>query len=79
MKKLFELEGIIDMWDSSFKLLNRSIPFFSKEQIILKPKEKKFIKKEVPFIDDISGLAIVKMLYSREQCMVVLKLKFIRN
>ena len=34
---------------------------------------------ELPFIDEISGLAIVKMLDSREQCMIVLKLKFIRN
>ena len=27
MKNVFELEGIIDRWDSSFKFLNRSIPF----------------------------------------------------
>ena len=60
MKNVFELEGIIDMWDSSFKFMNRSIPFFSKEQIILKLKEKKFIKIETPFIDDISEFAIVK-------------------
>ena len=79
MKNMFELKGVIDMQDSSFKFLNRSIPFFSKEQIILKPKEKKFIKIEAPSIDEISGLAIVKLLDSREQCTVVLKLKFIRN
>ena len=53
MKNVFELEGVIDMWDSSFKFLNRFIPFFSKEQIILKPKEKKFIKIEASFIDEI--------------------------
>ena len=41
MKNVFELEGVIDMWDSSFKFLNRSIPFFSKEQVVLKPKERK--------------------------------------
>ena len=40
MKNVFELEGVIDMWDSSFKFLNRSIPFFSKERVILKPKGK---------------------------------------
>ena len=79
MKNVFELEGVIDMWDSSFTFLNKSIPFFSKEQIILKPKERKFTKIEAPFIDEISGLAIVKMLDSREQCIVVLKLKFLRN
>ena len=79
MKNVFELEGVIDMQDSSFKFLNRSVPFFSKEWIILKPKEKKCIKIEAPFIDEISGLGIVKMLDSRGQCTVVLKLKFIRN
>ena len=31
---------IIHSWESSFSSLNRSIPFFPKEQIILKPKEK---------------------------------------
>ena len=40
MKNVFELEGETDMWDSSFKFLNRSIPFFSKEQVVLKPKER---------------------------------------
>ena len=79
MKNLFKLEGVMDTWDSSFTFLNRSIPFFSIEQIILKPKEKKFIKIKAPFIDEISGLAIVIMLDSREQCTVVMKLKLIRN
>ena len=81
MKNVFELEGVIDIWDSSFKFkfLNRSIPSFSKEWVILKPKEKKLTKMEAPFIDEISGLATVKMLDSKEQCTVVLKLKFIRN
>ena len=62
MKNVFELEDLIDMQDSSFKFLNRSIPFFSKGQVVLKPKEMKFIKIEAPFVDEISGLAIVKML-----------------
>ena len=79
VKNVFELEGVIDMQDSSFKFLNRSRPFFSKEQVILKPQEKKCIKIEALFIDEISGPAIVKMLDSREQCTVVLKLKFMRN
>ena len=79
MRNVFELEGVIDTQYSSFKFLNRSIPFFSKEQVVLKPKERKFIKIEAPFVDEISGLAIVKMLHNKEQCAVVLKLKFVRN
>ena len=47
--------------------------------MVAKPKEKKFIKIEAPFVDEISGLAIVKMLDNKGQCTVVLKLKFIRN
>ena len=79
MKNVFELEGVIDTQDSSFKFLNRSIPFFSKEQVILKPKERKFIKTEAPFVDEISDLAIEKMLDNKEQYTLVLKLKFVRN
>ena len=45
----------------------------------MKPEERKCIKIEALFIDEISCLAIVKMLHSKEQCTVVLKLKFIRN
>ena len=79
MKNVFELEGVIDTRDSSFKFLNRSLPFYSIDQVVVKPKERKFIKIEAPFVDEISGLVIVKMLDSKEQCMVVLKLKFVRN
>ena len=67
------------MQDSSFRFLNRSIPFFSKEQMIVKLKEKKFVKIEAPFIDEISGHAIVKMIDNKGQCTMVLKLKFVRN
>ena len=60
MKNVFQLEGVIDMWDSSFKFLNRSLPFFSMEQVVVKPKEREFIKIEDQFVDEISGLAIIK-------------------
>ena len=59
---IFELEGI-NSQESCFSFLNRSIPLFPKEQIILRPKEQWFIKTEAPFVDEISGLAIVKMLH----------------
>ena len=39
IKNSFELEGIINSSESCFSFLNRSIPFFPKEQIILKPRE----------------------------------------
>ena len=45
MKNVFELEGVIDMRDSSFKFLNRSLPFYSKDQVIVKPMGRKFIDR----------------------------------
>ena len=65
--------------ESLLHFLNISVPFFPKEQIVLKPKEQRNIKIEAPFIDGVSGLAIVKMLDKKSQSTVMLKLKFIRN
>ena len=39
IKNIFELKGIINSREPCFSFLNRSIPFFPKEQTILKPKE----------------------------------------
>ena len=36
IKNIFELEDIIHLGESHFNFLNRSIPFFPKEQVILK-------------------------------------------
>ena len=60
-------------------LLNRSILFSSREQFILKPREQRFIKIEAPFVDEISGLVIVKMSDKKAQSTLMLKLKFVRN
>ena len=43
---------------------------------ILKPKEQRLIKVEAPLIDEISGLAIVKILDKLTQSMIMLKIKF---
>ena len=59
--------------------MNRPIAFFLKEQVTLKPKEQKFVIVEAPFVEEISGMAIVKMLNKQKQISVRLKLKFIRN
>ena len=77
IKNIFELEGIINSQESCFSFLNRSIQFFPKEQITLKPKEQQFIKIEAPFMDNISGLAIVNMLPKKAQNMMMFKLKFV--
>ena len=79
IKNLFELEGVIDSKDSSFRFLNRSIPIFPREQVIVKPGEKKFILIEAPFIEEISGMAIIKIIDQGQRMPMMMKLKFIRN
>ena len=49
IKNIFELEGVIDSHDSSFSFLNRSILFFPREKIEIKPKEQRLVIIEAPF------------------------------
>ena len=79
IKNLFELEGVIDSRDSCLSFLNRSIPFFAKEEVEVKPKEQKLITIEAPFVEEISGMAITKLLDTKSHLALTLKLKFIRN
>ena len=56
-----------------------SIPFFPKEKVIVKPKEQKVLTLEARFIVKISGMTITKMLDTKEQKTLTMKLTFIRN
>ena len=78
-KNIFELEGVINSQDCCFKFLNRSLPIFPKERVVLKPKEQKLIKVEAPFKDEISGLAIIKTLDGSNYSTMLIKLKFTHN
>ena len=79
IKNQFEQEGVIDSWDSCLSFINRSIPFFTREKVEVKPKEQKLIVLEAPFVEEISGMAITKMLDTKEQMTLMMNLKFIRN
>ena len=79
IKNLFELEGEIDTRELSFRFWSRSIPIFPQEQVIVKPGEKKLILIESPFIEEILGMAIVKIIDQGQKMPMMLKLKFIRN
>ena len=68
---------MIDSRDSCLSFLNRSIPFFAKEEVEMKPKEQKLITVEAPFIEEISGMAITKLLDTKSHVALTLKLKFI--
>ena len=79
IKNLFELEGAIDSQDSCVSFLNRSIYFFPKEKVSVKPKEQKLIVLEAPYLKEISEMAITRMFDVKEQKTLTMKLKFIRN
>ena len=79
IKNMFELEGVINSLECCFSFHNRSVPIFPKERLILKPKEQKLVKIDAPFSDEISGLAIIKLLDKPTQSLIMLKVKFMRN
>ena len=79
MKNIFKLEGMIDLQDSCFSFLSRSILFFPVTAVEIVPKTQKMVVVEAPFIEELSEMAIVKVLDMREQTTSMIKLKFIRN
>ena len=79
IKNLFELEGVIDSRESCVRFLSRSIPTFPREQVIVKLGEKKLILIEAPFVEEISGMAIIKIIDQGQKTLMMLKLKFVRN
>ena len=79
IKNVFKLEDKINSRDCFFKFLNRSIPIFPESCVILKPNKQKLIKVKAPFIDEISGLAIVRMLDGGIHSTLLIKLKFTWN
>ena len=73
------MEGVINSKDCCFKFLNRSVPIFPEEEVILKPNEEKLIKVKAPFVDEISGMAIIKILDGGTYSTLLIKLKFMHN
>ena len=55
------------------------MPIFWRGDTILKPKEQKLIQIKTPFFDEISGLAIIKLLDKSTQSTKILKVKFMQN
>ena len=73
------LEGVIDSRDSCFSFLSRSIPFFPMMTVEIAPELQKMVIIEAPFIEELSGMAMVKILDMKEQTTNMIKLKFVRN
>ena len=74
-----KLEGVINSQDCCFKFFNRSLPIFPGECIMLKPKGQKLIKVKAAFVDEISGIAIMKILCGSTYSTMLLKLRFMCN
>ena len=75
----FELEGGINSRDCRFEFLNKSVPIYPEKEIILKPDEQKLVKVRAPFVDEISGLAIIKIIDGGTYSTLLIKLKFTCN
>ena len=79
IKNVFELEGIIKSRDCCFKFLNRSVPIYPENEIVLKPNEQKLVKVKAPFTDEISGMSIIKILDGSTYSTLLIKLKVTCN
>ena len=73
---VFELEGVINSRVCRFEFLNRSVPIYPEKELILKPNEQKLVKARALFVDDISGLAIFKIIDGRTNSTLLIELKF---
>ena len=79
MKNIFELEGVIDSRESCFSFLSRSIPFFPVITVEIAPASQKMVMVDAPFVEELSGMAMVKILDMKMQTTNMIKLKFIWN
>ena len=77
MKNIFELEGVIDSRESCFSFLSRSIPFFPVTTVEIAPASQKMVMVDAPFVEELSGMAMVKILDMKTQTTNMIKLKFI--
>ena len=55
------------------------MPIFPREQVVVKPGEKKLIPIETAFVEEISGMVNVKIIDQGQRTTMMLKLKFIQN
>ena len=69
----------LNLQEYCFSVLNQSTPIFPKEKLIIKPGENKLVRIEAPFTNEISSLAIVKLLDKLTQSVIMLKVNFLRT
>ena len=79
IKNVFELECVINSRDCRFEFLNRSVPIYPEKEIISQPDEQKLVKVRALLIDEILGLAIIKIIDGCTNSTLLIKLKFTCN
>ena len=55
------------------------MPIYPEKEIILKLNEQKLVKVKAPFVDKISGMAIIKILDGGTYSTLLIKLRFTCN
>ena len=79
IKNVFKLEGVINSRDCCFKFSNRSVPIFPEKEIILKLNEQMLVEVKAPFVNEITRMAIIKILDGGTYSTLLTKLKFTCN
>ena len=51
IKNVYEIEVVISTRDSCLCFISRSIPFFPKMDLTLEPREQRFLRNDMPFLD----------------------------
>ena len=59
--------------------MNRSIPIYPEKEVILKLNEQKLVKVKAPFVNEISGMVIIKIIDGGTYSTLLIKLKFTCN
>ena len=75
MKNMHEVEGEHSARHSEFRFLNRAIPIFPTENFTLKPGCKRYVKVIVPFLQELSGIGIVKIVQGNKTLTLQCKLQ----
>ena len=55
------------------------MPICPEKEVILKPNEQKLVKVKAPFVDEMSGMAIIKIIGGGTYSTLLIKLKFTHN
>ena len=75
MKNMHEVEGEHSARHSEFRFLNRAIPMFPTNNFTLKPGCKRYVKVIAPFPQQLSGIAVMKIVQGNRALTVKCKIQ----